>query len=102
MRVASLIAKSLSILAFSWSFAPAPYAFITLPSTPTHPKLLPPELEIYRTAGDIEENAQNALRRGNQSAWAYDERAKNAKTQAYISPSCFSPFLLMRVASLIA
>jgi hypothetical protein len=24
--------------------------------------------EIYRTAGDIEENAQNALRRGNQSA----------------------------------
>jgi hypothetical protein len=29
--------------------------------------------EIYRTAGDIEENAQNALRRGNQSAWAYDE-----------------------------
>ena len=38
--------------------------------------------EIYRTAGDIEENAQNALRRGNQSAWAYDERAKNAKSQA--------------------
>lgn len=38
--------------------------------------------EIYRVAGDIEENAQNALRKGNQSAWAYDKRAKNAKKQA--------------------
>lgn len=37
---------------------------------------------IYTVAGDVEENAQNALVRGNQSAWAYKERSKNDKRQA--------------------
>jgi hypothetical protein len=59
-------------LAFSWSFAPAPYACITLPSIPAHPKLLPPELEpaiilhdcIYNSLYRIGHTCVTVRRRG--------------------------------------